>query len=128
MVNMIVLHYLSGQIMKGSTNCFFANKNWFLFTEKDTGLTMKVEFEKLKGVFFVKDFDGSPKYQDRYEIGRPGIGTKIKVCFKDGEIIRGYTTGISPKRTGFFLFPSDPFSNTERVFAMNNATQDISFE
>lgn len=127
MQNLIVLHFLGGEIIRGSTSDFFPDKKWFHFTDKDTGQTMKIDFGKLKGIFFVKDFEGSPEYQERYDIGRKGLGKKVKVSFKDGETIFGYTTGISPGRTGFFLFPSDPFSNTDKIFVIDAATEEVQF-
>jgi hypothetical protein len=127
MQNRIVLHYCDGRIVKGSTNDFFPDKPWFHFTEKGTDKTDKVDITKLKGVFFVKDYEGSPEYRERYEIGRNGLGKKVKVSFKDGEAIIGYTTGISPGKTGFFLFPSDPHSNTEKIFVIQSATEEITF-
>ena len=127
MQNRIVLHYLDGKILKGSTRDFSPDKPWFHFADKETDETLKVDFTLLKGVFFVKDFEGVPQYRERYDIGRMGYGKKVKVSFKDGETMVGYTSGVSPGRTGFFLFPSDPHSNTQRVFALMNATQEILF-
>jgi hypothetical protein len=59
--------------------------------------------------------DGS--YQDCREIyglkksfpdGQRINGRKVKVSFKDGEVLIGSTMGYDPKREGFFLFPPDP--------------------
>ena len=58
---------------------------------------------------------------------RTGLGKRIMIRFKDGETIRGYTSGYSPERSGFFAFPSDPQSNMERVFVLKSATADIKF-
>jgi hypothetical protein len=127
MLNRIVLHYRDGRIMKGSTGDFSSDKPWFHFTERDTEKTCKVDITKLKGIFFVKDYEGSPGYGERYEIGRNGLGTKVEVYFKDGETIIGYTTGASPGRGGFFLFPADPHSNTEKIFVIQEATEEIRF-
>ena len=127
MKNRIVLHYLDGRIVKGSTNDFFPDKPWFRLAENDGQDSVKVEISKLKGVFFVKDFEGSPQYQERYDIGRTGLGKKVQVRFKDGETIIGYTTGFSPGKPGFFLFPADPHCNAERIFAVTAATEEITF-
>ncbi len=34
-------------------------------------------------------------------------GRKVKVLFKDGEVLVGSTMGYDIKRLGFFLFPAD---------------------
>jgi hypothetical protein len=125
MQNQIVLHYSDGRIIKGSTRDFSPDKPEFHLKEKDTERSEKVDITALKGIFFVKDYEGNPKYGERHDIERKGLGTKVKVCFRDGETIIGYTTGTSPERTGFFLFPADPHSNTEKIFVIQAATEEI---
>jgi len=127
MTNRIVLHFLDGRSVKGSTSDFSPDKLWFHFAEKETQATLKVEIAKLKGVFFVKDYEGSPGYRERYDIGIKGLGKKVEVRFKDGETIIGYTSGFSPGKPGLFLFPADPHSNAERIFAITAATEEITF-
>jgi hypothetical protein len=58
---------------------------------------------------------------------RPGAGRRIKVAFKDGEVLVGTTQGYQPGRPGFFLVPADPSSNIERCYVLSAATQEISF-
>ena len=127
MHNRIVLHYGDRRVIKGSTGDFFPDKQWFHFTDKDTEKASRVDITKLKGIFFVKDYGGNPAYQERYDGERKGLGKKVKVTFKDGEAITGYTSGFSPHKPGFFLFPSDPNSNTEKIFVIIVATEEISF-
>ena len=113
--------------MKGITSDFFPNKNNFHIEDKDTGKNIEIDVTKLKGIFFVKSFEGNKDYQEQQNIERTGLGKKIKVKFKDGETAIGYTTGFSRDRTGFYLFPSDPNSNTEKIFVVIDATMEISF-
>jgi hypothetical protein len=129
MQNRIVIRFLDGRMVKGRTGDFFPNKQWFHVVDKATEKTTRVDVTKLKGVFFVKDYEGNPGYKEQYYNGeRTGLGKKVKVCFKDGETITGYTSGFSPTKLGFFLFPADPNSNTEKIFVINVATDEISFE
>ena len=115
--------------MKGTTGDFFPNKQWFHCTENGAEKPTRVDLAKLKGVFFVKDYNGNAEYQEQYQYNgeRTGLGKKVKVTFKDGEAILGYTPGFSPNKPGFFLFPADPNSNTEKVFVVNESTKDITF-
>ncbi|WDT81885.1 MAG: hypothetical protein MPW14_09280 [Candidatus Manganitrophus sp.] len=73
----------------------------------------------------MKCFDGNPTYKERIDVERPGLGRRVMVCFKDGENLFGYTTGVSPGRKGFFLFFSDPENNNEKVFVLTAATDDV---
>lgn len=125
--NRIVLHYSDGRIVKGSTGDFFPDKQWFHVTEKDTASASRVDIAKLKGIFFVKDYDGNPDYESTQDAERKGLGKKVKVCFKDGESIVGYTSGFSPAKPGFFLFPADANGNTEKIFVISVATEEIKF-
>jgi hypothetical protein len=127
MQNRIVLHYGDGRLVKGSTGDFFPDKQWFHCTENGSAKPTRVDVSKLKGIFFVKDYDGNAEYREQYNGERTGLGKKVRVTFKDGEAILGYTPGFSPNKPGFFLFPADPKSNTEKVFVVNGSTEEIAF-
>jgi hypothetical protein len=128
MKNKIVLHYLDGRILKGSSLDFSSEKAWFHFTKRTTGETIKVDPSRLKGIFLVKNFERNWIHRERYDVHRPGLGRKVMVCFKDGEYLLGYTTRVSPERKGFFLFLSDPGSNNVKVFVLTAATSDVRLE
>lgn len=127
MRNKVVVHFLSGEIIKGETNDFFPNKDFFHLTCQGSGGVKEIDLFELKAIYFVKSFEGNPDYDERHDEERVGFGKKIKVQFKDSETIVGYTQGFSPNRPGFFLFPADAKSNNERVFIVNAATEEIGF-
>ena len=125
MLNKIVLHFLNGGIAKGSTlNLSFDNR-LFHYTDKNTNEIILVDPRKLKGVFFVRSYDGNPGYQERYDIERAGLGLRVMVTFKDGETLIGYTPARFQGGTGFFLFVPDANSNNERVFILKAATKEV---
>jgi hypothetical protein len=123
----VVIHFVDGRLLKGHATDFFPNKGSFHMTQKDTGETSEIKVSELKGVFFVKTFEGDPKRTERKDLERVGMGKRIQVRFKDGEKLIGYTSGYSPDRPGFFVFPSDPESNNEKVFVVTAATENVSF-
>jgi hypothetical protein len=131
-LNKVVVRFMNGQLIKGSTRDFAATKTAFHVASSDSPANAKpvlVEFKDLKAVFFVKDFAGNPAYRPRQEFDatRPVLGKKIKVVFKDGETLVGTTQGYQPGRPGFFMIPADDDSNLERCFVISAATQEISF-
>jgi hypothetical protein len=89
----------------------------------------KISVRECKALFFVKDFTGNPQYRDKqdFDPGRTAGGRKIKVVFKDNEVLLGTTQGYQPGRQGFFVYPADPQSNIERCFVVSAAAQDVSF-
>ncbi len=130
--NKVVVRYLDGRVLKGFTSNFTPNKDSFHLTpsdEKSGAQIHTVNVKECKAVFFVKDFQGKPQYQDKkeFQADKSAGGRKIKVIFKDKEILVGTTQGYQPGRPGFFLFPADPESNIERCFVIAAATQAISF-
>jgi hypothetical protein len=127
MQNRIIVRFTDGKILKGTTADLFPNKAVFHLKDKDSGILQEINILNLKAVYFVKCYDGNPGYQEKDDIERVGLGKKIKVQFKDGETLIGYTQGYSPNRDIFIVFPSDPDSNNERVFVVTNATGMVNF-
>ncbi len=127
----IVARYVDGRVVKGLSQDFFPNKDRFHVypADKTSGETVEILFKELKAVFFVRDFTGNPKYNERKEYveGEKPSGRKIEVTFKDGEVLVGATLGYDPNRPGFFLFPADPKSNNVRVFAVATAVKKVRF-
>jgi len=103
MQNKIVIRYSDGRLQKGITTDFFPNKDSFHVIPAGAvpgNKPVDVRVAEMKAVFFVREFDGSPDYNDKKEFGpdKPVVGRKIKVLFNDGELLVGPPTATS--RTG----------------------------
>jgi hypothetical protein len=90
---------------------------------------IKVSIQELKAVFFVKTFEGNPEYKDKkeWEPDQAVVGRKIRVVFRDEEVLVGTTHGYQPGRPGFFIHPADTQSNNDRCFVISSATKEVSF-
>lgn len=131
-MNRIVARYQDGHLIKGITNDFLPAKDVFhlLPWESTPGTKpMEVKVAELKALFFVKEFAGDPQHQElqEFEPTVPAFGRKIRVVFKDGEVLLGTTQGYQPGRPGFFVLPADRRSNNERCFVVTAAAQEVSF-
>ena len=127
----IIARHIDGRIIKGWTTDFFPNKPFFHVygsALESASEGIKVLTGELKAVFFVKDFEGNPSYDERkrFEEGQKVHGRKIEVTFKDDEKLVGTTTGYDPKREGFFLFPADAGSNNLRVYVISKSIKKVS--
>jgi hypothetical protein len=127
----IVAHYQDGRLLKGFTSNFVPNKDFFHFIPMDSPPGSKlVELRNagLKGLFFVKDFGGNPNYNEKKEFDSPKlpVGHKIRIVFKDGELMVGTTVRYPQDGLGFFVVPADTNSNNECCFVDKSATQQIS--
>jgi hypothetical protein len=127
----VVFRYQDGRIVKGYTSDFSPNKETFhaIPHEPPNADALEVRVPDLKAVFFVKDFKGNPDHikSNEFDRSRPIVGRKIKVVFKDKEVLIGTTQGYQPSRPGFFVVPADPKSNNERCFVVSSATTEVSF-
>jgi hypothetical protein len=127
----VVVRYGDGRVVKGMTQDFFPNKDRFHLRSDTTASEEPAEvlIRDLKAVFFVKDFDGKPGYNERkeYNNGDKAQGRKVEILFVDGEKLVGSTLGYDPNRLGFFLFPVDPESNNMRVFAVTAAVKNVRY-
>ena len=130
--NKIVVRYPDGRLEKGTTADFFPNKDLFHLAPlgaQPGSKPLEIRISDLKAVFFVRDFAGNRDYNDRkeFEPGKPVTGRKIKVVFKDGELMVGTTQGYQPNRPGFFVIPADEKSNVERCFVVTASTKEVAF-
>jgi hypothetical protein len=131
-VNKVVVRYADGRICKGTTTDFVPTKELFhlnLMTDAAGAKPIEISKRELKALFFVKDFKGDSQHTESNEFhpSNPPAGRKIRVEFKDGEVLVGTTTGYQPGRPGFFLMPADPSSNIERCYVVTEAAKEIKF-
>lgn len=130
--NKIVARFQDGRVLKGFTADFLPTRPIFHIELADAppgAKPVSVNVAELKAVFFVRDMAGDPSRADvlEFQPGRPVVGRKIRVLFKDGETIVGTTQGYDPARAGFFIIPASGESNNERCFVVAAATRQVSF-
>lgn len=130
-MNTIVVRYVDGRVVKGTTINFLPTKdrfNLFLDGSAPGTHTQEILVKDLKAIFFVNDLAGSPTHSEsnQFDPGKPVSGRKIQVVFKDSEIVVGTTQGYQPGRLGFFVIPADEKSNNSRCFIVTAATRQVS--
>ena len=129
-MNHVVARYQDGRTVKGLTNDFLPAKSVFhILPEGSSPAAKPVEMvvSELKAVFFVKDLIGNPSHKkvNEFDPAKPPAGRKVRVEFKDGEVLVGTTQGYQPDRPGFFIVPADARSNNERCFVVTAATKQV---
>lgn len=129
----IVIRFADGRIEKGYSQDFFPTRPTFHLLKKlpstGTANDKEIRVSDLKAVFFVRTFAGNPDYKERKRFVEGDIvqGRKAEVVFVDGEMLQGSVLGYDAKGPGFFLFPSDPKSNNQRVFVINSAIKNFRY-
>ena len=100
-----------------------------LFRKEQAFMEIGVIVAELKALFFVKTFAGNPHHEEPsdFQGEKPPAGRRIRVIFKDGEIMSGTTQGFDRSRPGFFVVPVARGSNNERCFVVTAATEKVAF-
>jgi hypothetical protein len=127
-MNKVVARFADGRIVKGTTSDFSPAKDSFHLTATTPGAKpVEIFTKELKAVFFVKDFAGDSRYQEKnqFDPAKPAPGRRLRVVFKDGEVLVGTTAAYQPGRPGFFMVPADPGSNNTRCYVIVAATRQV---
>ena len=128
----LVVRFMNGSVAKGYTSDFLPERQIFhltAFDAKPGTPARQVYLKACKAIFFVKNYYGDPGHRELQQFSTPpkGSGRKIRVRFKDCEVLVGTTHGYDPGRLGFFVFPADVTSNNYRSFVIIDAVSDVSF-
>ena len=128
-MNRIVAHFQDGRVLKGYTNDFLPAKSQFHMTLEEEGAgaaPIQVQVPELKALFFVKTSEGDSQHQRSNDPAQAGAGRRLRVVFKDGEVMVGTTQGYDRSRPAFFVIPVDK-GNNERCFVVASAVQEVTF-
>ena len=89
------------------------------------GESMTIDVRGLKGIFFVRDFDGRREYvEDKTLQEEPErAGLRIQLRFEDNEILEGVTDNSLDliAHQGFYFWPPDPKSNNRLIYVVKSA-------
>lgn len=124
----VVAHFLDGRLLKGFALNFRPSQRAFLLRPRDAvdvEAAIRIRLADLKALFFVKDFEGDPTYQELADTARPTLlERQVSVRFRDGELLRGTSPSLDLGGAGFFVVPMDPRSNNRRIYVTaTNATE-----
>ena len=126
----VVARYMDGKVIKGFTRDFVPYADVFHIYERGAsgGGSREIQVRELKGVFFVKDLDGDLGHakSNIFDPADLTPGRKIRVEFKDDEVLMGYTPDFLSTRPGFFVLPADLRSNADRCYVVTAATKRVS--
>jgi hypothetical protein len=126
----IVIHMKDGRIHKGITQDFQPDRKTFHFLPAEGGgVPMRLDFESMKAVFWVKDYIGNRHFVARREFGERHAARKpAVVTFQDGEEMWGTVGEVTDDLPGFFFFPGDKEDNNIRVYVIRSATKELRLE
>lgn len=93
------------------------------------GHLIRVAMSEVKGVFFVRDFDGNPDRAERKVFrSQPRLaGLWVRMTFKDNEVLEALLPNnlLELDPLGYLVTPPDVYSNNLRAFIPRSALTDM---
>lgn len=125
----VVVRRLDHELIKGFVDsASYLKPNAIEMLDRE-GRTLTVSLKEIKGVFFVREFDGNSQRSERKLFqSRPRMaGLWVQMTFKDQEILEGLLSGnlIESNPEGFLLTPADLYSNNLKIFVPRSALSEI---
>ncbi len=118
MSNLVVAHFLTGRLLKGTSLDVDPAKPT-CHVRPVSGAAEDVKLADLKALFFVRSLDGDPAHEEARAVDpsdpRLRGSTPIALRFQDGETMVGLTNRFPPTRPYFFILPLDPKANNIRI-------------
>ena len=125
----VVLRRLDHELIKGFVDsASYLKPNAVEMLDRE-GRALTVPLAEIKGVFFVREFEGNSQRSERKLFqSRPRMaGLWVQMTFKDQETLEGLLPGnlieLSPE--GFLVTPADLYSNNLKIFVPRSALSDI---
>lgn len=125
----VVLRFRDGHTTRGKLTRGFTPKDFAVEAETSDGETIRINISELKAVFFVKDPHRRAVEADMgCDENQKPAGAAARVEFFDGEVIHGRVQEYTLENSGFYLYPSSPDSNNEKIFVVAQALHTVSLE
>jgi hypothetical protein len=123
----VVVRYKDGKTLAGFGDSFVAGEAEILVQDLNEAIH-RVPLSDVKMVCFVRTFGTDPAETHR-PAGRVLYqaipGNRVRVAFRDGEVLEGVTSLQSRPTRGFFLTPLNPHGNNLGVYV--NMDEVVSF-
>jgi len=124
MLQKVVAHFIDHSVIKG-TSADVDPKRPVCHVHTPAREVVEVDLRQVKALFFVKDLDGTPAYEET-QVALAGDqrlrgSRRVEVAFADGERLGGLMNRYPPLGPFFFMLPIDPQSNNVRILVNRDA-------
>ena len=93
------------------------------------GQAVFLPYKEVKGVHFVRDFEGNPNHLERKVFtSRPKLdGLWLRMKFKDNEVLDGILPNnlLLVSEKGFTVVPPDPYANSQRIYVPKSSLAEL---
>jgi hypothetical protein len=110
------VHTVDGQTRRGTLRDPDLGGAALELVPHPSGAPETLPAERLRAVFFMLEPG---------EKAPPPEGTRVRVTFRDGRQVAGFSPDYDPAASGFFILPADTRTNTERIWVYRNAVRQV---
>ncbi|MBU0533873.1 MAG: hypothetical protein KJ887_03630 [Candidatus Omnitrophica bacterium] len=128
----VIVKFLSGEEKSGEVFSFNMNfPVFYLQSKNDKGKidNIPIKTALIKQIIFLKKKDSNGNILHKETIDQSTyagvLPYRLRVTFKDGQIIDGSTNKYNSKEKGFFLVPINPADKSERIYINAAAVKDV---
>ncbi|MFZ5439450.1 MAG: DUF6982 domain-containing protein, partial [Myxococcota bacterium] len=114
----VILHTVEGQVKRGAIKDAKLGEPQ-LQLQLASGGAETLARERVKALFFMLAPGARAPSPE---------GNKVRVTFKDGRQVAGFSKDHRATTAGFFVVPADNRTNTERIFIFRHSVQSIAVE
>jgi hypothetical protein len=116
-VHRVVVHSLEGQVKRGLIQDVDLAAPELPLASTPGGPTEPIPTDHIKAVFFMLAPGEQPS---------PPEGSRVRVTFRDGRQVAGFSPDYREETFGFFMIPADARTSTARIWVYRSAVRQVS--
>jgi hypothetical protein len=113
----VVVHTLDGQVLRGTLTGADLEAPELKLETDASGATTAVATGGVKAIFFMLEPSEKPPVPH---------GKRVRVAFRDGRQVAGFSPDYQEGGVGFFMIPADTRTNTGRIWVYQGAVKQVS--
>ncbi|HEY6105887.1 MAG TPA: hypothetical protein VIV59_07890, partial [Anaeromyxobacteraceae bacterium] len=113
----VVVHTLEGQVLRGTIADVDLDATAIPLVAAPGNAPEPVAAARVKAIFFMLLPGGRPPAPE---------GSRVRVTFRDGRQVAGFSPDYDPQAVGFFMIPADSRTNTGRIWVYRAAVRQVS--
>jgi hypothetical protein len=112
----VVVHTTEGQVKRGSLSDPDLAASELILSPQPSGAPEALPADRVRAIFFMLGAGEKPPAPE---------GVKVRVTFKDGRQVAGFSPDYEPDAGGFFMIPADTRTNTARIWVYRGAVRQV---
>ena len=112
----VVVHTIEGLVKRGVLEDADLDGPFLALSPQPGGASESLATEKVKAIFFMLSPGEKPP---------PAEGKKVRVTFRDGRQVAGFSPDYRESGVGFFMVPGDTRTNTGRIWVFRSAVRQV---